>query len=1174
MGEVSMKKGSDVILADPEDDENRQGLPTTKEDFKRTSGRYQPKSDIVASEYRLTPRIDTESGQELIGRNDGWVTGARGNELLRFPTEKHMITFGTIGSGKGVSVAIPNMLMHEGSAFLMEMSTTTYKTTSNFRRHVMKQKVYLIDPWGATDEGTETINLLDTLNADDPEFHTQAIAFAETLMKDVEVTSRDGGSSYFENTAKELLAALLIYLKKTNNIAEEDKHLPKLFEIINSAGTDEWHDLMQEMALDSGEDRLLFNKVGNYFYGRDDENVRSIFSSMGQKFLPLLDPAVTKMLKKSSFSLEELRDGNTTVYVVAPSATQMRKCPVLFRLLVERTIAAYPYMGDGGQNYKTTKSRLLMMLDEFPQLGKVEGIDGEMAVLRAKGITIWLLAQDLSQLIKIYGEHVANSILANAGVIQVLRSHDPATLKWMSEFMGENITVIPQVQQSVAIGDSKQLSFTDTVSMGKSKVLSTSETLTEGESWQTSKSISTSNSVQNSNSTSTAKTTGGNTTKSHASQWNDNYGTTVSTNFIKPGMKAGDVNVAGLFGGRPDATGASISHSYNRSYGGTNTTSETSINSDTTTSTNTRTSGQTITEGTTTSKGGNRSVAHGTSTANGTNENTSYAKGKVIGANETITYSVSYTTQIIPNLKPTQIEDVLVDGNQILIIRAEGKMLRIVERKANFYEIPSLNLRATGPRVLDSPILLGDLEPPKALSYSPSMHWDFNAPAFEKVRVTYPDTNQAFDAYDIPQRRFSLGTSDIKKLVREIDALDGLTGEDKKKKIREKNDIFLRVAQDIQTRNTEVSSKNDQEDLRLAQQWADMDAQKDALVSSKRSLSTLRANVSKKREILKEFEGALFDYQKQLRSDSISETEYERLQARYRGYLQFVHDIKQGWRDIDTPERPEPLPVESEYLQGRRDGDLEHLINAGIAEFTKEIPAIPDDPIKPERKVAPEYRVALPLQILATMKAKMSTGVVLSYSNLCELRSGPRKFAESLKKSNQIQRASLIKDLTEAECASALDNMVDLAERETTKLLKEMPFNQSRFLAWQKKDAESLVGYSCAIEDFREKMLHVAKELKDIEGLMDRHWEHLARRYDQLNIANLILQNRRAQAHNQMCEWHEWDGIEAINFLEAPDVESIQYSPDTRANDNRIGEFEDIRHLPDQGAPTRKLGPV
>ena len=108
-------------------------------------------------------------------------------------------------------------------------------------------------------------------------------------------------------------------------------------------------------------------------------------------------------------------------------------------------------MGDGGRDFKTTKSRLLMILDEFNQLGKVDGIDAEMAVVRQKGITIWPLLQDFSQLLKTYGDHTANSIWANAGVIQVLETHDKATLKEVSEAMGENITVIPQVQQSVAI---------------------------------------------------------------------------------------------------------------------------------------------------------------------------------------------------------------------------------------------------------------------------------------------------------------------------------------------------------------------------------------------------------------------------------------------------------------------------------------------------------------------------------------------------------------------------------------------------------------------------------------------------------------------------------------------------------------------------------------------------
>ena len=65
----------------------------------------------------IEPIVESAGGKELLDNEEGWVIGVRGNRLLRFPTEKHMITMANTGGGKGVSVAIPNLLTHEGSVF-------------------------------------------------------------------------------------------------------------------------------------------------------------------------------------------------------------------------------------------------------------------------------------------------------------------------------------------------------------------------------------------------------------------------------------------------------------------------------------------------------------------------------------------------------------------------------------------------------------------------------------------------------------------------------------------------------------------------------------------------------------------------------------------------------------------------------------------------------------------------------------------------------------------------------------------------------------------------------------------------------------------------------------------------------------------------------------------------
>jgi type IV secretion system protein VirD4 len=78
----------------------------------------------------------------------------------------------------------------------------------------------------------------------------------------------------------------------------------------------------------------------------------------------------------------------------------------------------------------------LMLLDEFPRLGKVEDISGALATLRSKGVTIALFIQSLAQLDYIYGEKVRRIILDNCPYKAILNVADPTSQEYFSKLSG------------------------------------------------------------------------------------------------------------------------------------------------------------------------------------------------------------------------------------------------------------------------------------------------------------------------------------------------------------------------------------------------------------------------------------------------------------------------------------------------------------------------------------------------------------------------------------------------------------------------------------------------------------------------------------------------------------------------------------------------------------------
>lgn len=79
--------------------------------------------------------------------------------------------------------------------------------------------------------------------------------------------------------------------------------------------------------------------------------------------------------------------------------------------------------------------RLYFVLDEFPQLGKVD-IEPLVAVGRSKGARVWLGLQDFGQVKKLYGQDTAQAITAMVGTVICAGAAPGETAKFIAEMVG------------------------------------------------------------------------------------------------------------------------------------------------------------------------------------------------------------------------------------------------------------------------------------------------------------------------------------------------------------------------------------------------------------------------------------------------------------------------------------------------------------------------------------------------------------------------------------------------------------------------------------------------------------------------------------------------------------------------------------------------------------------
>jgi type IV secretion system protein VirD4 len=89
----------------------------------------------------------------------------------------------------------------------------------------------------------------------------------------------------------------------------------------------------------------------------------------------------------------------------------------------------------------------LFLLDEFAQLGHMEMIEDNYALMRGYGVKLWTIFQDLNQAKILYKDRW-ESFISNAGIVQAFAPQDMTTRKYLSDLADERMTWIDKESKS------------------------------------------------------------------------------------------------------------------------------------------------------------------------------------------------------------------------------------------------------------------------------------------------------------------------------------------------------------------------------------------------------------------------------------------------------------------------------------------------------------------------------------------------------------------------------------------------------------------------------------------------------------------------------------------------------------------------------------------------------
>jgi type IV secretion system protein VirD4 len=164
------------------------------------------------------------------------------------------------------------------------------------------------------------------------------------------------------------------------------------------------------------------------------ENERSGVVSTAMSFLGLYrDPLVAANTASSDWRIADLTTGDRPVslYLVVPPSDISRTRPLVRLILNQIARRLTETLPDGRA---AARPRLLLMLDEFPALGRLDFFETSLAFLAGYGVRAFLVAQSLHQIDRAYGAN--HAILDNCHVRVAFAPNDERTARRLSDALG------------------------------------------------------------------------------------------------------------------------------------------------------------------------------------------------------------------------------------------------------------------------------------------------------------------------------------------------------------------------------------------------------------------------------------------------------------------------------------------------------------------------------------------------------------------------------------------------------------------------------------------------------------------------------------------------------------------------------------------------------------------
>jgi type IV secretion system protein VirD4 len=364
---------------------------------------------------------------------------------LRHSGPEHILAFAPTRSGKGVGLVIPTLLAWAESAVIYDIKGENWAKTAGFRL----QQGHLCFKFSPVEENASSrFNPLSEVRLFTPRDVSDAQNIANMIVRTGEDSPQE---RYWQDAAASITTGMILHVCYEAALQGRVASLADLAHVFTTPGSS-FRDTLEgllnfphdpeykhDWRMPSGDKAathpVVREKVQEML-DKEERDFGGVLSTAKTALTLYSDPLVAKNTSASDFTIADLVNYHRPIslYLVVPPSDKIRLRPIIrlmFTMVVNRLTERMVFEG---AEQKRNRHQLLLLIDEFPSLNRMEIFADALSYMAGYGLKAYLITQDIRQIVDAYGHN--ESIVSNCHVRIAFAPNQVETAELLSKMTG------------------------------------------------------------------------------------------------------------------------------------------------------------------------------------------------------------------------------------------------------------------------------------------------------------------------------------------------------------------------------------------------------------------------------------------------------------------------------------------------------------------------------------------------------------------------------------------------------------------------------------------------------------------------------------------------------------------------------------------------------------------